>query len=343
MPWWTEKRTYRILFVSLLFALASYFIYLIRGLFLPVALAIVLVYLLNPMVDRMERRGTSRVVAILILYLGVIIIVTSVLMYGIPRMVNQLESLGQAIPTYTDQVEDTVRSIQQRFAHSAVPPGIQQIMDERIRWAEAKLMEVARKGADLLLALVGNLLNFALAPVLAFYIMKDLQFIKQRGASLVPKQCYSDACRLAREVDHIFACFIRGHLTVVVIVGMLTGLAFAVIGLEFATMLGVIAGLAELIPYFGPFIGAVPAVALALLESKWLALKVILAVFIIQQLEGNIISPKILGDSMGLHPLTIILVLLAGGHLFGLVGMLLAVPLAAITRVAVCFIWEKLS
>ena len=343
MPWWNEKQTYRILFITLLLGLAAYFLYLIRGLFLPFILAIVLVYLLNPVVDRMESRGTSRVAAILILYLGVVIIVTSVLMYGIPRMINQLESLGQAIPAYTDQVEGMVQSIQQRFADSTLPPGLQQILNERIRWGEAKLMEIARKAADLLLALVGNLINFALAPVLAFYIMKDLQPIKERGASLVPPRCYNDVCRLAKEIDHVIACFVRGHLTVVVIVGILTGTAFALVGLEFAAMLGVIAGLAELIPYFGPLIGAVPAVALALLESKWLALKVIVVVFIIQQLEGSVISPRILGNSMGLHPLTIIVALLAGGHLFGIAGMLLAVPLVAVARIGIGFVWEKLN
>lgn len=343
MPWWKEKRTYRILFIALIIGVVIYFLYLIRGLFLPFILAIVLVYLLNPLVDRMECRGSSRVAAILILYLGVIIIVTSLLMYGVPRIINQLEKLVTTIPIYSSQVEDMVNRIQQRFADSTVPPGIQQIVDERINWAEARLLEFVRTAADLLLALVSNLFNIALAPVLAFYIMKDLQYIKGRGATLIPPRCFSDTCRLAREIDHVIANFVRGHLIVVAIVTVLTSLALALVGLEFAAMFGIIAGLAELIPYFGPFIGAVPPVALALLQSKWLALKVIVALFIVQQLEGNIISPKILGDSVGLHPLTIIIALLAGGQLFGLAGMLLAVPLTAIARILVSFTWEKLT
>ena len=342
MPWWKEKRTYRYLFVALLTGIVFYFLYLVRGLMLPFLLAIVLVYLLNPMVERMEKRGSPRVIAILILYLGVIIVVTSLLMYGVPRMVNQLEKLVETIPAYTDQVEQMVNQIQQRFADSAMPPGVQQILDERIAWVELKLMEVVRKAIDLLLGILSNLLYIALAPVLAFYIMKDLKELKKWGISQFPQKCYADVLRLAREIDHVFSNFVRGHLTVVIIVGALTSLSFALIGLEFGVMLGIIAGLAELIPYFGPLIGAVPAVALALLQSKWLALKVIIAVTIIQQLEGNVISPKILGDSMGLHPLAIIVALLAGGHLFGIAGMLLAVPLAAIARILVKFIWGKL-
>lgn len=343
MSWWKERRTYRYLFLVLLMGLIIYFLYLVRELFLPFILAIVLVYLLNPLVNRMEKRGTQRVAAILILYLGVIIIVTSLLMYGVPRMVNQLETLVESIPVYTDQVEGIVRNIQQRFADSAVPPGVQQIVDERIRWAEAGLLEVVRHVMDLLMALLGNLFNFALAPVLAFYILKDLELLKKWGMAQVPQEWSKDVLTLAKEIDHVFANFIRGHLTVVFIVGVLTSLAFIFIGLEFATMLGIIAGLAELIPYFGPLIGAVPAVALALLQSKWLAFKVIIAVFVIQQLEGTVISPKILGNSVGLHPLAIIIALLAGGHLFGIVGMLLAVPLAAIARILVCFVWGKVN
>lgn len=314
-----------------------------RQLFLPFILAIILVYLLNPVVGRMEKRGSPRVAAILILYLGVIIVVTGLFMYGVPRMVNQLETLVESIPVYTDQVEGMVQNIQQSFDNSTIPPGVHQIVDERIRWAELRLMGMVRQVMDLLLALLGNLFNFALAPVLAFYMMKDLEHLKKWAISQVPGEWTTDVLYLAKQIDHVFASFIRGHLTVVLIVGVLTSIAFMLIGLQFATMLGIIAGLAELIPYFGPLIGAIPAVAMALLQSKWLAVKVVIAVFVIQQLEGNIISPKILGHSVGLHPLAIIIALLAGGHLFGIAGMLLAVPLAAIARILVSFAWEKLN
>ncbi len=121
----------------------------------------------------------------------------------------------------------------------------------------------------------------------------------------------------------------------------MTTAAMALLGVEFALMLGIFAGLAEIIPYFGPIIGAVPAVGLAILKSKWLAVKVAIAFLVIHQLEGNIISPKILGDKVGLHPLVVIFSLLAGGELYGLPGMLLAVPAAAILRVIVRFALQK--
>ncbi|MEG6522490.1 AI-2E family transporter [Desulfotomaculum sp. 1211_IL3151] len=342
MAWWKEKCTYRYLFLSLLISLILYFLYLVRGLFVPFILAVVLVYMLNPMVDRMQRRGASRVAAILILYLGVIIIVTSLLMYGVPRMVNQLERLVESIPLYTDRVKLMVLNIQHSFDHSSVPPGVQQIVDERIRWVESQLLAVVRKSIDLLMTILSNLFNVVLAPVLAFYIMKDLDLLKSWARSIIPKEIAADVFYLAKEIDFVFASFIRGHLTVVLIIGVLTSLSFMLIGLEFAAMLGIIAGVTELIPYFGPLIGAVPALAMALLHSKWMVLKVLVIVFIIQQLEGNIISPRILGQRVGLHPLAIIVALLAGGHLFGIGGMLLAVPLAAMVKIMISFVWQKL-
>ncbi|GAB6182012.1 AI-2E family transporter [Desulfotomaculum defluvii] len=343
MAWWKEKYTYRYLFLSLLIILILYFLYLVRGLFVPFVLAILLVYLLNPLVDRMERRGSSRVVAILTLYLGVIIVITSLFMYGVPRMVNQLERLVESIPLYTDQVELMVENLQRSFADSSVPPGVQRIVEERIGWVEAELLAVVRKSIDLLMTILSNLFNIILAPVLAFYIMRDLELLKSWARSIVPKEMAADVFYLAKQIDLVFSSFIRGHLTVVVIIGVLTSLSFMLIGLEFATMLGIIAGITELIPYFGPLIGAIPAVAMALLHSKWMVIKVVLAVFFIQQIEGNVISPRILGQRVGLHPLAIIVALLAGGHLFGIGGMLLAVPMAAIFKIIVSFAWRKLN
>jgi len=136
--------------------------------------------------------------------------------------------------------------------------------------------------------------------------------------------------------------FIRGHLLVASMVGVLTSLGLALVGVKFYLLLGIIAGIADLIPYFGPIIGAIPAVGLALLNSSQQALYVLLVMVVVQQVENNLLSPKILGDSVGLHPVVVIFVLLAGGHLFGILGMLLAVPLTAILRILVNYLYTLL-
>lgn len=310
---------------------------------LPILLAVVMVYLLNPIVNRLVQRGAPRAAAIFMAYFAVFIIVTSFLMYGIPKVVEQLNTLIQYIPNYTRLVEEYLHQLQNGFARTPLPAGMRQILQEHIQWGEMQLLSLVRSTISGLIGLLSNLFSIALAPVLAYYFMKDGGLIGDWLCRRVPVNWYRDFCRLSREIDRVISRFIRGHLIMMLTVGVLTWIALAVLRMEFAMMLGVFAGLTELIPYLGPFIGAAPAVALALVYSKWLALKVIIAIVIIQQVEANILSPKVLGGSIGLHPVFTILVLLAGGQVYGIPGMLLALPVTAVLRILIGFIWEKLS
>ncbi|HEX3032252.1 MAG TPA: AI-2E family transporter, partial [Bacillota bacterium] len=144
------------------------------------------------------------------------------------------------------------------------------------------------------------------------------------------------------DMDQVLRGFIRGHLLVCGLVGGLSALGLYLIGVPFALLLGIIAGILDIIPFFGPILGAVPALALALLQSWQATIYTLLLFVIIQQVEGNIITPKILGEAVGLHPLIIIFALLAGGHLWGVTGMIIALPLAAVIRVAARYMLIKL-
>ncbi|WP_031515609.1 AI-2E family transporter [Desulfofalx alkaliphila] len=328
-----SKRIYKYLFFALLLFAGLYFVYLIRGLLLAMVLALILVYLLYPVVRSMEARGTHPVLAILLAYAGVSIVAAAVMMYGIPRLVLQLHLLVDMLPTYTAQVEQLMIDIQTTYSRTGVPDGLRVVIDQQINDLELRLQKTLEQLVDSIFNMVGYVLNIVLAPVLAFYILKDLDKFKLWIESRFPEKYFPGLWSLSRQINTVLSSFIRGHLILMVFVGTLTGLAMVLLGVEYAVMLGIIAGLTELIPYFGPFIGAVPAVAIALLHSKVLALKVVLAIIVIQQIESYIIAPKVLGHSVGLHPLTIILVLLAGLEFYGVVGMLLAVPVAAIIRV----------
>lgn len=342
LPWWRKKKTYRLAYILVITALGIYFLYLIRGLLLSFLLAVVLSYLLNPVVNAMEKRGTPRVAAILIAYLAVLIMAASLALYGIPRIIGQLNTIIESVPRYTVQVQEISNSVQERYARTGLPPGMKNIIDQWVGRVEQNILNSTRHLIDTLLGLAGYIFNILLAPILSFYLLKDFNHFKEQISRVIPVRWRTDILNLLHEMDRVINSFIRGYLTVCLIVGLLTGGAMALLGVEFALLIGIFSGVAELIPYFGPIIGSVPAVALALLKSKWLAVKVIIAVFIIHQLEGNIISPRILGNRVGLHPLLIILVLLAGGELYGLTGMLLAVPIAAILRVIFIFVHRKL-
>ncbi|MFA4885752.1 MAG: AI-2E family transporter [Desulfotomaculaceae bacterium] len=342
MAWWKEKNTWRLLLLITLAVAAACLLYLVRGLFFSFALAALLSYLINPLVVAITRKGTPRVWAILLVYLALFFIVAGILMYGTPRFVDQLNRLSATVPLYTEQTREIVQSIQQRYTGMGLPDGMRQVIDERIHWVEEMILTWV---SNTLAAIVGSASYFfkiLLAPVLSFYILKDLELIKDKAYAAAPPAWRDDIKGLLKEIDQVLGSFVKGYFLVAAVVGGLTVVAMVLLGVDFPLMLGLFSGLTELIPYFGPVIGAVPAVGLAVLESKWLALKVAAVFFVIHQLEGNFISPKIMGDKVGLHPLVVILSLLAGGELYGLAGMLLAVPVAAVLRVIMKFVFIKI-
>lgn len=343
MSWWNRRENYRKAFITLLILLFLYAIFIVRGILVSFLLAGVLVYLFNPVVDRLERRGSGRTAAILMVYATAAIITTATALYGFPRMVHQLNSLVAAIPAYTSQAQSLSREVGVRYQKAGLSPEMRKIIDQRINWAEQRVLSLVNRVISAIVSVFAQFLSILLAPVLAFYLLRDFNRFKEEFFSLVPHRWQNDVVLLAGEINNVLDSYVRGYMLVCLIVGTLTGLAMFFLGMEFALILGLFAGLTELIPYFGPLIGALPALALALLKSNWLALKVLLVFFIIQQLEGNVISPKILGDRVGLHPLAVILALLVAGELFGLPGMLLAVPVAAIMRIVLSFAWRKLK
>lgn len=341
LAWWKDRKSLRLLIFLALAAAVAYFLYLVRGLFFSFFLAVLLSYLISPLVDAINRRGAPRAAAILWAYLALFLVMAGVFMYGFPLIIDQLNRLAEEIPQYTVQAQEIFQSVQNRFAGLGMPDAMRQVFDERLAWLEGIILDQVRNILAAIVGLVGCVFKIILAPVLSFYILKDLELIKKKALSILPAGWRDETVELFMGIDGVLGSFIKGYLLVAAIVGGMTATVMALMGVDFALMLGLFAGLTELIPYFGPIIGAVPAVGLALLKSKWLALKVAVAFLIIHQLEGNFISPKILGDKVGLHPLVVIFSLLAGGELYGLTGMLLAVPTAAVLRVIINFIFLK--
>ncbi len=343
MAWWKEKNTWRLLLLITIAVAAAFLLCLVRGLFFSFALAALLSYLINPLVVAITKKGTPRVWAILLVYLALFFIVAGILMYGIPRFVDQLNRLSATVPLYTEQTREIVQSIQQRYTGMGLPDGMRQVIDERIHWVEEMILSWVSNTLAAIVGFASYFFKILLAPVLSFYILKDLELIKDKAYAAAPTAWRDDISGLLKEIDQVLGSFVKGYFLVAAVVGGLTMVAMVLLGVDFPLMLALFSGLTELIPYFGPVIGAVPAVGLAVLESKWLALKVAAVFFIIHQIESNFISPKIMGDKVGLHPLVVILSLLAGGELYGLAGMLLAVPVAAVLRVVMKFIFIKIA
>lgn len=337
-----KRRTVRLVLLGAIFLLGAYFLYQVRGIMLPFVLAVLLSYILNPFVVFLEQYRFSRTLALVVIYIIGLAVLTGAFAYGIPVVVRELTELGKAIPDIVDGAQDLVVSVHNRYRNMAFPPSIQEVVTDNLRNLEDTLVQWTQTAINTLLGFFSNLFSLVLAPILAFYLLKDWDHIGRRIRSLFPVEWESAITSLWEEVDRVLVGFIRGYLFVSVLVGILTGIGLSLIGMNYVVLLAIIAGLTNFIPYFGPVIAAVPVVFLGLIESTRLAVQALLVMVVVQQLESNMITPAVLGESVGLHPIAIVFVLLAGGSLFGLLGMLLAVPVAAVLRIIFGYFYANL-
>ncbi|HHV62883.1 MAG TPA: AI-2E family transporter [Firmicutes bacterium] len=335
------SRRLRFLLLLLLFAGLVLFFYHIRGVLVPFVLAVVLAYIINPLVYYLERRGAPRTIGTIIVYLAFTLLSALVITYFFPLLLYQLEKLLEVLPQQTSGIDTRLEAIFAGFDRFRIPQVIRDVVDEAILSGEAYLRDGVRRVVDAILGLFSGLLGLLITPILAFYFTRDLEIIKGRILEMIPERYHHTALCLLREVDAVLAGFIRGQLIVCIFVGILTTIGLSLLGVDFALIIGIVAGILDVIPYFGPVLGAAPAVAIALLKSHLTALYVVILFVVIHQIESGIIAPKVFSDRVGLHPVVVIFALLTGGELAGVTGMLLAVPAAAIINVVLRFILSR--
>jgi len=304
----------------------------------PFILAGIFAYALNPVVLFFTRHRLTRTQSVAGLFLLIIVLLVVLSMSIFPRLGDEARHLGEQLPHYSRQWYNTLSTwYQARLAsYSFLPDSLSQITDYfglEMSSVTDWLMESVQKMVVGISALVSSLVTLITVPVLTFYFLKDADSIAAFVQKMVPPISRPWVYPLARQIDEVLGGFIRGQLIVATIVGILSGAALLLLGIDFAVILGILAGITNIIPYLGPFIGAIPAVFIALLTSPLRTLWVIIAFVVIQQVESSLISPKIVGERVGLHPTLVILSLLVGGALWGLVGLIIAVPLAGVIRV----------
>ncbi len=234
MPFWKENKTWRSLIIVIIAIFSIYLLYLARSLFFSFALAVLISYLLNPLVNAITKKGMSRVWGILFAYLALFFITAAIFMYGIPRIVSQLNTISETVPYYTAQVQEITRSIQSRYTGLGIPLGVRQVIDERIQWVEEIILKVVSDSLAAIVGTLGYIFKILLAPVLSFYILKDIDLIKKRAISAIPQNWREEAVELFREIDKVLGSFVRGYLLIAAIVGGMTAAAMAALGVEFA-------------------------------------------------------------------------------------------------------------
>ncbi len=292
----------------------------------PFVFSMVLAYILNPLVEVFERRNIKRIYSVLIVYLIFTALISIFVFVLIPRLVKDIKILVVNLPYYSLQIQDMIKDFQNSYINSNLPQGLKDVIDDNIIGFQDIIIAALQSTLETAVSTFSRILNIIVIPVLVFYMLKDAQYFKNQCILVLPKRHRSKAILLFRDIDNAFGRFIRGQIIVALFVGILTTIALTVIDVKYAVFLGLFSGVANIIPYFGPIIGIIPTVIFALFDSTSKAIYAAIAFIVIQQVESGILTPKIIGESVGVHPVYVILSLFIGGKIMGVAGMILAVP-----------------
>lgn len=316
----------------------------------PFVLALGLAYIVHPVLLRMESERISRTGAIGLLALPVVVGVALVVLVGIPALSQQTGRLVGSIPELVTAGSTRLEALQLELARrdfplideAAVIARIQAIQpDAVVAFLEARRAAIAEAvwrgllGAGRGLGAVLTVLGFLiLTPILTFYLLRDWERILARLRSLIPRARQEQILGFTQEYDRLLARYLRGQLTAAAVVGILTGIGFWLVGFPYALLLGVTAGVFNVVPYLGLIVSLAPALVIAIFSGSFLLSlgKIALIFGVVQLLDGSVIGPRIVGESVGLHPVWVILSLSVAGFFFGFVGLLIAIPLAVLVK-----------
>jgi predicted PurR-regulated permease PerM len=332
------------LFWSAAFLAFCGLLYVLRDVLMPFAAGLVLAYLLDPLADRLERLGLGRVLATSLILAAFFSLFAAMLLVAVPFIATQAASFAEKIPSYiqrlqvllAEQGEPFLRRVGGEDVLAQIRSSMGDIVGKGAGWLTAVITSIWSGGQ----ALLGIVSLLVITPVVAFYLLMDWDSMIETVDGWVPVAQRDTVRRLAQEMDTAISGFLRGQTIVCILLGLIYAAGLFAVGLNFGVLIGVTAGLISFIPYVGSLLGLVVALAVAVAQfwPDWSSILLVLGVFAVGQfIEGNILQPRLVGQSVGLHPVWLMFALLAAGSLFGFLGLLLAVPIAAAIGVMVRF------
>lgn len=300
-------------------------------LFIPFLIAALIAYLLHPLVEKLHEWNIHRGLAILLIYLIFFGGVGYLFYKGYPAIVHQVRDLNENLPEFIRMYESWIYQV---YSYTSfLPETVHDKIDQLIATLETSLDNLLGRLALGFTRIFDMILIITVIPVLVFYFIKDYVKIESFFMWFIPNKYKDEAAELLREVDKGLGGYIRGQLIVSLFVSIACLIIFKLLDVNYALLLAIVMGVTNIIPYFGPIIGAIPVVMISYTIGGNTVIFVIIAIFVIQVIEGNLLSPYIMGKTVKIHPVAIIFVLLLGGQLFGVWGMILAVPALTILKV----------
>ncbi len=326
-------------------ALTGWLLWLLAPILTPFVAAALLAYIGDPLADRLQRLRFPRTIAVVSVFVLTFLALGLLVLLVFPLIQTQVSALLAALPEIVVQAEQVW--LPRLTAFLGVDPGediglgafLARYSDLAGSWGATVLMSLSRSGG----ALAAAVISLFLVPILTFYLLRDWDSILHKLSAIVPKKQREIIISLARETDEVLGAFLRGQLLVMISLSIIYSTGLYLAGLRFAVAIGVVAGLVSFVPYLGFVFGiGLAGLTVALEPDPWLRLIGVVATFSIAQfIEGSFLTPKLVGDRIGLHPVLVIFSIAAGGQLFGFFGILLALPAAAVLSVLVRFAYQR--
>lgn len=307
--------------------------HLVAEVLIPFLIGLVIAYILHPVVHLLEKRRMPRMMAVLLIYFAFVLVVTIGLINAIPVFARQLVELSDDLPRLTEWYHTWMSEWESHkyFLPDSISSGVDRVIIQSHERLSHSIAEMANNARNT----IGKLLAYAVVPFIAFYLLKDMKEINQAGLSAIPAGYRKQMLAVLRDINDSLGKYIHGQMIVALIVGVCAYLGYWMIGMPYPFVLASFVCLTNVIPYIGPIFGAVPAAVVALTISTKMVLFVLAVNIVIQVLEGNILSPFVVGRSLHLHPLLIIMALLAGEAIGGIVGLIVAVPVLVVCKVII--------
>ncbi|AYW45924.1 AI-2E family transporter [Tetragenococcus koreensis] len=318
---------------------------IISNILMPVIIALLLYYLFNPAIDFMEKHKIKRVWGIAILYISVILLLAGGIVLVIPLLENQISNLVETFPVFMDNFVNSVIAFVDDFSGNEIADNVISQVEGFVDSFSSDIGNYVSEGltrfSSVVTGITSVVMTIVVAPIILFFLLKDAEKFTNGVLAVTPPKWRADLIRVATEINVKVGSYIKGQLAIAVSNGVMIFIGFTIIDLDYSGILGLAGGILSLVPYIGPTLTFIPAFIIAVLTS-WTEVLLLIAVWIVVQfVEGNFVEPNIMGRQLNIHPLTIIIILLIMGDLLGLFGLVFGVPIYAILRVIVNYIFQK--
>ncbi len=318
---------------------------------LPVVLALIFYYLLRPILRLLEQLKIPRIGGILIILLGGVGLLTLLSVWVFPFLRDQLQTLIEEFPDYFMRLLNNIDQFLRNSLIGDYYTGSSFNIEALIATLPANIADtlqdtvtgIITKITGWISAITGVILSIVIVPFILFYLLKDGEKLPMYFLKLLPPRFREDAHQVLKEADKQLGAYIQGQLIVAFCIGVMVCIGFWIIGMDYALLLGALAMVTSIVPYIGPAIAITPAAIIALVTSPFMLVKLAIVWTVVQLVEGNLISPQVMGKTMYIHPVTIIFVLLTAGSLFGVIGVILGIPIYAVLRVVVSHLYKLIK